>query len=164
MKLTRLLLPLCLALSVAVCAATTFHVRCPNCLEKQILDSQRVYQAGGYTTNINGMPGNMAQRLADFHCPLCHSNFTSQIKPDKFVPVFPAIEVGTEASATNAPPTPVADLVLATAPVAAPPPPSPSPPPMPRVSTNGPWIDEVVGQVGNADGSYRLEVIRRPRP
>lgn len=75
---------------------STFEVRCPNCFTKQVLTATAVIQSGGYSTNYNNIPGSMASRTASFRCPVCLNDFTSPIKPDVFMPEFPAVPVRVE--------------------------------------------------------------------
>jgi len=71
-----------------------YNVRCPECLTKQTLKATWVGSSGGTacTTNINGVEvkGCMQQMTAQFHCNECHYDFSAPIKPDKFVPTYPA--------------------------------------------------------------------------
>jgi hypothetical protein len=89
--LTSLLL--CFSLNAAV----LYDVRCPVCLDKQVLKAASVATTGAVacTTNINGVEvqGSITTQSANFHCKNCHADFIAQIKPDKFVPLFPATAV-----------------------------------------------------------------------
>jgi hypothetical protein len=69
-----------------------FQVRCPVCLSNQVLVAKSVVGNGGYSTNIAGIEGTMSQWTASLKCGnlACKAKFTAPIKPDKFVPIFPA--------------------------------------------------------------------------
>lgn len=107
-------------------ASMLYDVRCPQCLTKQILKATTVGSNGGYavTTNINGVEvtGSIQTQSGTFHCRQCHFDFTAQIKPDKFVPNYPATAVEVTGSPSEA------ELAALTAPPSRPAPPvAPSP-------------------------------------
>ncbi len=91
-----------LGLVSAKAADTLYEVRCPACLDKQILAAVSVASQGGYSTNFHGVSGTMQQRNGAFHCPACHTDFNAPIKPDQFVPSLDATPVA-RAMSTNAP-------------------------------------------------------------
>lgn len=73
-----------------------FDVRCPNCLNKQILVATVTVNGGYATTNhvgTNSVAGTMQQRNASFHCPECHYDFIAPVKPDIFMPTMAATPV-----------------------------------------------------------------------
>ena len=93
MKFSVLVFVLLAGLTLAYAAKQTYKVMCPECQFIQTIEAKKVRSTGGYSTNINGMPGNMTQYSGDFKCFKCKAKFTSAIKPDVFKPVTTAVAV-----------------------------------------------------------------------
>lgn len=70
-----------------------FDVRCPECGIKEVRTSKAVHLEGSYATTVNGVEGFMQRRTASFRCDSCRNDFDSPVRPDKFVPLMPAVPI-----------------------------------------------------------------------
>jgi hypothetical protein len=124
-----------------------FKVRCPGCLDQQVLAAKQVLMTGGAShTNAAGVVGVLQSRTAVFHCPGCHEDFTLPVKPDIFVPLVGADAVAI-AWTTN-----IVQKIT----------------PLPRggaenpVSFTASVVDEVVRTINLPDGSQYVVIHHRP--
>ncbi len=91
-KLVALSILITSLITVSAADKQKFEVRCPVCLTKQTLVTKTIVGNGGYSTNFHGIEGTMSQWSAVLKCGnrSCKAKFSAPIKPDKFVPTFPA--------------------------------------------------------------------------